>query len=82
MRSLLNFLTSINIDKRNTKVYPEKVITTDNLKKYDQALKVSDTAIIIKDTRWIIIGGDYHRRPITMFLGKRAGESISKTKNC
>ena len=38
------------LDKRNKEVYPEKVITLLGLKRYDQALKVSDTAVIIKDT--------------------------------
>ena len=38
------------IDKRNPKVYPEKVITLTILRRYDQALQASDTAIIIKDT--------------------------------
>src|ERR1035437_8906318 len=45
---LLNHASSL--DKRNVRVYPEKVITLTNLKRYDQALQVSDTAIIIKDT--------------------------------
>ena len=44
---VLNHATGI--DKRNQGAYPEKVITLLNLEKYDQALKVSDTAIIIKD---------------------------------
>jgi len=44
---VLNHATGI--DKRNQGAYPEKVITLFNLEKYDQALKVSDTAIIIKD---------------------------------
>jgi tetratricopeptide (TPR) repeat protein len=38
------------LDKRNKEVYPEKVITLLGLKRYDQALKVSDTAVIIKET--------------------------------
>ena len=38
------------MDKRHAGVYPEKVITLIGLEKYDQALKVSDTALIIKDT--------------------------------
>jgi tetratricopeptide (TPR) repeat protein len=45
---ILNHATAL--DKRNQKVYPEKVITLYNLKRYDQALQASDTAIIIKDT--------------------------------
>ncbi len=37
------------IDKRNALVYPEKVITLIGLERYDQALRVSDTAVLIKD---------------------------------
>ena len=44
---VLNHATAL--DKRNQTAYPEKVITLFNLEKYDQALKASDTAIIIKD---------------------------------
>ena len=54
---LLNHASTI--DKRNSKVYPVKVITLYNLARYDQALKVSDTAIIIKDTPM-----DYYYRGI------------------
>ncbi len=39
------------LDRRNKAAYPEKVITLLNLAKYDQALKSSDTALIlIKDS--------------------------------
>ena len=44
---VLNHATAI--DKRSQTAYPEKVITLFNLEKYDQALKSSDSAIIIKD---------------------------------
>jgi tetratricopeptide (TPR) repeat protein len=37
------------LDKRDTKVYPEKVITLIGLEKLDLALKVSDSAVIVKD---------------------------------
>ncbi len=33
-----------------TRIYPEKVITLIALEKYDQALKVSDTTLKLKDT--------------------------------
>ncbi len=46
-------LTSLNrasgLDKRNQAVYPEKVIALFGLERYDQALRASDTALIIKD---------------------------------
>src|SRR5450759_3188379 len=54
---LLNHASSL--DKRNTKVYPAKVIALIGLERYDQALKVSDTAIIIKDSPM-----DYYYRGI------------------
>ena len=38
------------LDKRNSRIYPEKVITLIGLERYDQALRVSDTSLIIKDT--------------------------------
>jgi tetratricopeptide (TPR) repeat protein len=47
----LSFLNRASaIDKRNSSVYPEKVLTLIGLERYDQALRVSDTALIIKDT--------------------------------
>jgi len=45
---LLNHASAL--DNRNSRIYPEKVIALANLGMYDQALDVSDTAIIIKDT--------------------------------
>lgn len=45
--ALLNRASAL--DKRNSQIYPEKVITLIGLEKYDQALKVSDTAVLIKD---------------------------------
>jgi tetratricopeptide (TPR) repeat protein len=56
----LNLLNKASrIDKRHSKLYPVKVITLIGLEKYDQALKVSDTALIIKDTPM-----DYYYRGI------------------
>jgi tetratricopeptide (TPR) repeat protein len=37
------------LEKRNSSIYPEKTLTLYNLRKFDQALRVSDTAILIKD---------------------------------
>ena len=45
--ALLNKATGM--DKRNARAYPEKVITLIGLEKYDQALRTSDTAILIRD---------------------------------
>jgi len=38
------------LDKRNGAIYPEKVITLIGLQRYDMAIRVSDTAVLIKDT--------------------------------
>jgi len=77
---LLNHVAAI--DTRNSKVYPEKVITLTNLKRYDQALQTSDTAIVIKDTPM-----DYYWRGIIYrklnndLLGeKELRKAISKDK--
>jgi tetratricopeptide (TPR) repeat protein len=77
---LLNHASTL--DKRNSKVYPEKVITLTNLKKYDQALQASDTAIIIKDTPMDYYWrGIIYRRLNNDVLGKKELEkSISKDK--
>ncbi|MFN8239674.1 MAG: tetratricopeptide repeat protein [Bacteroidales bacterium] len=70
------------IDKRSYQIYPEKVKTLNGLGKYDQALKVSDTAILIKDESM-----NYYWRGLTYvrlnndILGKKEFErAISKNK--
>jgi tetratricopeptide (TPR) repeat protein len=77
---LLNHASSL--DKRNSKVYPEKVTTLIGLRRFDQALKVSDTAVLIKDEPI-----DYYYRGIIYvslnndILGKKELEkAISKDK--
>jgi tetratricopeptide (TPR) repeat protein len=77
---ILNHVT--NIEKRNTRAYPEKVIALANLGRYDQALEVSDTALIIKDTPM-----DYYWRGIIyrklnndVLAKKELEKSISKDK--
>ena len=77
---LLNHASAL--DLRNSKVYPEKVITLAMLERYDQALQTSDTAIKIKDTPM-----DYYWRGIIYIklhndaLGeKELRKSISKDK--
>jgi len=37
------------LEKRNALIYPEKVKTLIGLERYDQALRVSDTAVLIKE---------------------------------
>jgi len=44
--TLLNRASSM--EKRNSKIYPEKVISLMGMQEYDKALKVSDTALILK----------------------------------
>jgi len=54
----LNHATGI--DKRNKTAYPEKVTTLLELEKYDQALKSSDTALIlIKMTEDLLPAGTH-----------------------
>jgi tetratricopeptide (TPR) repeat protein len=77
---LLNHVSAI--DKRNSKVYPEKVISLTCLKRYDQALQTSDTAIIIKDTPMDFYWrGVIYTRLNNLALGeKELRKSISKDK--
>lgn len=49
--TLLNRATGL--DKRNGLIYSEKVIALIGLRRYDQALRVSDTSIIIKATAMV-----------------------------
>lgn len=77
---LLNQVSGI--DKRNSKVYPEKIITLIGLEMYDQALKVSDTAILINDTpKEYYYRGVIYRKLNNDNLAKRELEkSVSKDK--
>jgi tetratricopeptide (TPR) repeat protein len=79
----LRFLNKASgIDKRHSKLYPVKVNTYIGLERYDQALKVSDTAIIIKDTPM-----DYYYRGVIykslnneILAKKELEKAISKEK--
>ena len=77
---LLNHASAL--DKRNSTVYPEKVLTLINLKMYDRALQASDTAIIIKETPMDYYWrGIIYRRLNNDLLGERElRKSISKDK--
>jgi tetratricopeptide (TPR) repeat protein len=70
------------LDKRNKDIYPEKVLTLLGLKRYDQALKVSDTAVIIKDTRENLYyrGVIYTKLNNDVLAKKEFEKSISKDK--
>jgi tetratricopeptide (TPR) repeat protein len=62
-----------HLDKRNAVIYRVKVITLIGLVKYDQALKVSDSALIIKDTPM-----DYYYRGV--IYRKLNNEVLAKTE--
>jgi tetratricopeptide (TPR) repeat protein len=79
----LNYLNRASgLDKRNPQVYPEKLITLIGLKRFDLALRVSDTAIMIKETPLNL----YYRGIIKASLGddiaarKELEKSIAKDK--
>jgi tetratricopeptide (TPR) repeat protein len=81
--SALGFLNrASHIDKRNSTVYPEKVLTLIGLEKYDQALRASDTALIIKDTpmNYYWRGIVYTKLNNDVLARKEIEKSISKDK--
>jgi tetratricopeptide (TPR) repeat protein len=67
---------------RNQRVFPEKVIALTYLKRYDQALLASDTALVIKDTPMDFYWrGIIYRKLNNDVLGeKELRKSISKDK--
>jgi len=79
----LGFLNRASrIDKRNSAVYSEKVLTFIGLERYDQALRVSDTALIIKDTpmNYYWRGIVYTKLNNDVFARKELDKAISKDK--
>ena len=76
----LNHATAL--DKRNAEAYPIKVITLLALEQYDQALKVSDTAVAIKDTplNYYYRGVVYRKLTNDVLARKEFEKSISKDK--
>ena len=81
--SALGFLNSAShFDKRNSAVYPEKVLTLIGLEKYDQALRASDTALIIKDTPMNLYwrGIVYTKLNNDVLAKKELEKSIAKDK--
>ncbi len=70
------------IDKRNEEAYPVKVITLLALEKYDQALKVSDTAVTINDSPMnLYYRGVIYRKLTNDVLAKKEFEkAIAKDK--
>ena len=79
----LGFLNRASrVDKRNSAVYSEKVLTFIGLERYDQALRVSDTALIIKDTpmNYYWRGIVYTKLNNDVFARKELDKAISKDK--
>lgn len=70
------------LDKRNQAVYPEKVITLFGLERYDQALRVSDTALIIKDLAmdYYWRGKIYIKLNNDVYARKELEKAIAKNK--
>ncbi len=80
--ALKNLNRASGLDKRDAAVYPEKVITLIGLEKYDQALKVSDTAVIIKDNpmNYYYRGIIYGKLNNDIFSKRELEKSIAKDK--
>jgi tetratricopeptide (TPR) repeat protein len=79
----LGFLNhASDLEKRNVRIYTQKVITLIGLERYDQALKVSDTAIVIKDTPmdYYYRGVIYRKMNNDPLAKKEFEKSISKDK--
>lgn len=70
------------IDRRNASVYPEKVKTLIGLARYDQALRASDTALIIKENavNYYYRGLIYVSLNNDEYAKKELGKSIAKDK--
>ncbi|MBN2862398.1 MAG: hypothetical protein JXN62_04495, partial [Bacteroidales bacterium] len=70
------------LQKRNAEIYPEKVITLIGLEKFDNALRVSDTAVIIKKNpmNYYYRGIIYTRLNNDVFAKKEFQKAISKGK--
>ncbi len=70
------------IDKRDGAIYPEKVITLIGLQRYDMAIRVSDTAVIIKDTpmNYYYRGVIYTKLNNDVFAKKEFEKAILKDK--
>ncbi|MBP8960360.1 MAG: tetratricopeptide repeat protein [Bacteroidales bacterium] len=80
----LNYLNRAkSLDKMNKTLYPEKVITLLGLELYDQALKASDTALIIKETaqNYYYRGKIYVKLNNSALAEKELKKAIAKDKN-
>ncbi|MFH0842058.1 MAG: tetratricopeptide repeat protein [Bacteroidota bacterium] len=70
------------IDKRDGAIYPEKVITLIGLQNYNMAIRVSDTAVLIKDTpmNYYFRGVIYTKLSNDVFAKKEFEKAILKDK--
>lgn len=70
------------LDRKNSQVYPEKVITLIGLEKFEQALKVSDSALKIKEEpiSFYYRGKIYTNLKNDVLARKEFEKSISKDK--
>ncbi len=70
------------LEKRNAQIYPEKVITLIGLERFDQALRVSDTAILIKETpmNYYYRGIIYTKLNNDLYARREFEKAISKDK--
>ena len=86
MNDFSNALVYLNraahLDKRDLSVYPEKVTTLLGLEKYDQALRTSDTAILLKENalNFYQRGVIYTKLNNDVFAKKELEKSIAKDK--
>ncbi|HQK71773.1 MAG TPA: caspase family protein [Bacteroidales bacterium] len=80
----LNYLNRAkSLDKMNKTLYPEKVVTLLGLELYDQALKASDTALIIKENaqNYYYRGKIYVKLNNSALAEKELKKAIAKDKN-
>jgi tetratricopeptide (TPR) repeat protein len=79
----LNVLNKASdLDKRNGDIYPEKVITLIGLERYDMAIRVSDTAVLINKTpmNYYYRGIIYTKLNNDIFAKNEFEKAISKDK--
>jgi len=82
-RALLHLNHASKVAKREAKVYPEKVKTLLELKQYEQALKVSDTAMLLKEdaTNYYLRGLVYVALKNDEQARKDLEKAVSKNKS-
>ena len=81
--ALLFLNRASGLKKRNALIYPEKVITLIGLERYDQALRVSDTALLIKEDpmNYYYRGIIYTKLNNDLYAKREFEKAVSKDKN-